>query len=67
MITDQQADAIVGQMFYWMVDMYPDGSEAQKNRIALIAVIIVDAVSEAITLQPLHTAYARAKAKRGIA
>lgn len=49
LITEAQADAIVRNLFKWL-------TERQKS---IIACIVCDSVSDEITLQPLHNAYAR--------
>jgi hypothetical protein len=68
-ITEEQADAIVEQLFRVIVDSvvpYVDGKHWQESDVSKVALIVCDAVTEDITLQPLHHAYRRAKDKRGI-
>jgi hypothetical protein len=60
-ITDKQADAIVNNLFKWIVPVNRpvDATASIDMARSTVAAIICDAVSEDITLQPLHEAYGR--------
>jgi hypothetical protein len=66
MINESQANAIIDAMFKWIYDEPITNSERQRERLSIIANIVIDAAHSDITNQPLHIAYQRAKQIRGI-
>ncbi len=63
-LTPAHADTIVQQLFRWLVDEPRTTPDRVRAQLSLVACIICDSASADITLQPLHDAYARAKAAR---
>jgi hypothetical protein len=65
-LTPAHADIIVGQLFRWLVDEPLASDDRKRAQLSLVAAIICDSAHDDITLQPLHTAYARAKSARNL-